>query len=308
MNPRLLRTFLALARLRNFTRAAQEVHLAQSSVSDQIQALEADVGAALFIRSKSGLKMTPAGEALRPYAEELLAVEDEARAAIANAAESNGGMLAIGALETIASMRLAPWLADFTAANPGIDIKLRIAGSDELLAKLEQGEIDIALCFHDGEPDERFVTRVVGMEPLVLVGSPDRGDLDPRTDLAALSAENFVVTEPGCTYRRMFDRAFIEAGLDAPKLVAEVGSISSIARFVASGVGLGFVPHLAVSEALEQGSIRELRWPGTPQAAALTMIWRRRRVQPPVLRRFIAAATEHFATVRPNGGHPPHAG
>ena len=82
MHPRLLKTFLAVARNRNFTRAAEEVHLAQSSVSDQIQSLEAELGTALFIRSRSGLELTAAGEALRPYAEEILTIASEARTAV----------------------------------------------------------------------------------------------------------------------------------------------------------------------------------------------------------------------------------
>ncbi|TIS20010.1 LysR family transcriptional regulator, partial [Mesorhizobium sp.] len=91
MHPRLLKTFLAVARTRKVTRAAGELNLAQSSVSDQIQALEAELGATLFIRSRQGLDLTPAGEALQPYAEELLALADDARAAIdATKAETAG--------------------------------------------------------------------------------------------------------------------------------------------------------------------------------------------------------------------------
>src|ERR1700737_3106991 len=66
MYPRLLRTFLAVARSRNITRAAQQIHLAQSSVSDQIQSLETELGTDLFTRSKLGLELTRAGEALMP--------------------------------------------------------------------------------------------------------------------------------------------------------------------------------------------------------------------------------------------------
>ena len=82
MHPRLLKTFLAVARHRNITRAAREVHLAQSSVSDQIQSLENELGVALFIRSRHGLDLTAAGEALKPYAEEILQLAEEARIAV----------------------------------------------------------------------------------------------------------------------------------------------------------------------------------------------------------------------------------
>ncbi|TIP32956.1 MAG: LysR family transcriptional regulator, partial [Mesorhizobium sp.] len=98
MHSRLLKTFLAVARTGNVTRVAQEVNLAQSSVSDQIQALETELGASLFIRSRQGLTLTPAGEALKPYAENLLALADDARAAVDATRAGTAGSLSIGAL------------------------------------------------------------------------------------------------------------------------------------------------------------------------------------------------------------------
>ncbi|WP_192384788.1 LysR family transcriptional regulator, partial [Mesorhizobium silamurunense] len=235
MHPRLLKTFLAVARTRNVTRAAAEVNLAQSSVSDQIQALEAELGAGLFTRSRQGLELTPAGEALKPYAEQLLALADDARAAIDVTKAETAGTLSIGALETIASVKLAGWLADFRAVHSGIDIKLKIGGSGGLLRMLGEGEIDVAFCFERsdaGEPDKRFARRVVAAEPLVLIAPPGENRMD--VDLAELAEKRFVATETGCVYRAMVDMAFAEAGLGGPKLAAEVGSIDAIAGLVAA--------------------------------------------------------------------------
>ncbi|RRH94954.1 LysR family transcriptional regulator [Mesorhizobium tamadayense] len=308
MHPRLLKTFLAVARTRNVTRAAAGVNLAQSSVSDQIQALEAELGASLFTRSRQGLELTPAGEALKPYAEELLALADEARAAVEGAIGQRAGSLSIGALETIAAVKLAGWLADLQAVHPGIDIKLKIAGSGELLRRLGDGEIDVAFCF-DGpgarEPDERFARRTVAAEPLVLIAPPGENRTD--VDLATLAEKRFVATATGCVYRAMVDRAFAEAGLGGPKLAAEVGSIDAIAGMVAAGAGLGVVPRLAVAAALDRGEVAELAWPGPARSADLVMIWRRRRVQPPALKLLLAAVGDDLASVRPAGARPRHA-
>ncbi|MDX8465934.1 LysR family transcriptional regulator [Mesorhizobium sp. VK23B] len=307
MHPRLLKTFLTVARTRNATRAAAEVNLAQSSVSDQIQALEAELGASLFTRSRQGLELTPAGEALKPYAEELLAIADEARAAIDATKSETAGSLSIGALETIASARLAGWLADFQAVHPDIDIKLKIAGSGALLRMLGEGELDVAFCFDRsgaGEPDARFARRIVGAEPLVLIAPPGENRTD--VDLAELAEKRFVATETGCVYRAMVDRAFAEAGFGLPKLAAEVGSIDAIAGLVASGAGFGLVPRLAVTEALDRGAVAEAAWPDPGRSVDLVMIWRRRRVQPPALK-LLLSASENFATVRPAGARPRHA-
>ena len=311
MHPRLLKTFLAVARTRNVTRAANEVHLAQSSVSDQIQALEAELGAVLFTRSRQGLELTPAGEVLKPYAEDLLALTGDARAAIDATKVGKAGTVSIGALETIASARLAGWLAGFRAAHPGIDIKLKIAGSGDLLRRLGDSEIDVAFCFERppeidaGETDRRLARRVVAVEPLALIAPP--GDNRPDVDLAALAEKHFVATETGCVYRAMVDKAFAEAGLGKPSLAAEAGSIDAIAGLVAAGAGFGLVPRLAVAAAIDRGEVAELAWPGPVRSAEVVMIWRRRRVQPPALKQFLADIGEDFAPVRPAGGRPRHA-
>ncbi|BCG79265.1 LysR family transcriptional regulator [Mesorhizobium sp. 113-3-3] len=304
MHPRLLKTFLAVARSRNVTRAAEAVHLAQSSVSDQIQALEAELGAALFTRSKYGLELTPAGLALKPIAEELLRLDGEARAAVLAAGGQTSGALTIGALETIASARLAPWLAGFQASHPDITVRIKVTDSGTLRRLLEDGDIDVAFCFErrDGakDNDERLARRTIGTEPLVLVAAPGQSTA-PR-DLADLAALRFVVTEPGCIYRHMFDTAFAEADMAPPKPAAEVGSIGAIARLVAAGAGLGLIPRLAVSDALARGDLVELPWPAPAQAAPLTMIWRRRRIQPPALRHLLAAARNTLMPERQEAG------
>jgi DNA-binding transcriptional LysR family regulator len=304
MHPRLLRTFLAVARNRNITRAAEAVNLAQSSVSDQIQTLEAELGAALFTRSKAGLELTPAGLALKPIAEELLRLDGEGRAAVLAAVGQTSGTLTIGALETIASARLAPWLPGFQASHPGITVRMKVSDSGTLRRLLEDGDIDVAFCFErrDGvkDADARLARRTIGAEPLVLVAAP--GQVTAPRDLADLAALRFVATEPGCIYRHMFDSAFAEADMAPPKPAAEVGSVSAIARLVAAGAGLGLVPRLAVSDALGRGNLVELPWPSGAQATPLTMIWRRRRIQPPALKQLLAAARDTLAPERLEAG------
>ncbi|TJV03541.1 MAG: LysR family transcriptional regulator [Mesorhizobium sp.] len=304
MHPRLLKTFLAVARTRNITRAAEAVHLAQSSVSDQVQSLEAELGAALFTRSKGGLELTPAGLALKPVAEELLRLDAEARAAVQAAVGQTSGQVTVGALETIASARLAPWLPGFQARHPGIIVRMKVAGSGALLRQLEDGDIDVVFCFEPRHfakdaSDQRFARRTIMAEPLVLVAAPGQGTAPG--DIAALAKLRFVATEPGCIYRHMVDTAFVEAGVDAPEIAAEVGSIGVIARLVAAGAGFGLVPRIAVSDAIAGGDIVELPWPGSARAAPLTMIWRRRRVQPAALRQLLAAARDTLVPIARSG-------
>lgn len=297
MNPRQLKTFLAIARHGNFTRAASEANLAQSSLSDQMQALEEELGVQLFERSRQGVTLTPAGDTLKAYAEEILALNDEAKAAIRAATGLGGQSLAIGTLETIAAEKLAPFLSRFRETHADIGLTLKIGGSGELQRRLEDGSIDIAFTFDRGEQDERFVTRSVSREPLVLI-SGRKAEVGPPKSLAELSHLPFVATETGCVYRRLFDNAFADAGIAAPDIVTQADSIQTIIRLVASGAGYGLVPRLAATPAAERGDVMELPWPGDAPTASLIMLWRRRRVQPPALSSLLGSAAEAFRPVR----------
>lgn len=178
---------------------------------------------------------------------------------------------------------------------------MKVTDSGTLRRLLEDGDIDVAFCFErqdgaKGAADARLARRTIGAEPLVLVAAPGQA-IAPR-DLADLAALRFVATELGCVYRDMFDTAFAEADMAPPKPAAEVGSIGAIARLVATGAGLGLIPRLAVSDALARGELMELPWPGRMRPAPLTMIWRRRRIQPPALRQLLAAARDTLAPER----------
>lgn len=307
MRQNLLKTFLAVARGGNITRAAMEVHLAQSSVSDQIQLLESELGSELFTRSKAGLSLTATGEAFKPYAQEILALMDEARAAVDAAAGQSARPLAIGALETIAASALPPRLAAFRDSHPHIPVRMKIDGSGALLQKLESGDIDIAFCFDKGERDPRFLSRVVSTEALVVVAAPGAHTPSPASGLHALATRNFVATQVGCVYRYLLDRAFARAAVAPPPIAAEVDSIRTIVQLVAAGVGLSLVPRLAVADALADGRLVEIPWPGPVQAASLLAVWRRRRVQPPALMEFLALAGTAVAGVTPGDARPPRA-
>jgi DNA-binding transcriptional LysR family regulator len=308
VHPRLLKTFLAVAESRNVTRAAERVHLAQSSVSDQIQALEAELGVALFSRTRQGLFLTQAGEALKPYAEEMLALADEARAAVETAASRIGKSLAVGALETIGAARLPQWLGAFQRRQPDVRVRLKIAGSGELLRDLEDGALDAVFCFEREPADERLARRVIAAEPLALIVPPKAAGAAPAGGLQSIASLRFITTEAGCIYRRIFDKAFAEAGIPQPAIAAEVGSLAAIGRLVAAGVGSALVPRLAVADMLDRGDVAEWPWSGASGAVPLVLIWRRRRVLSPLLRCFLAAADEIATPVRSADGLLRHAG
>lgn len=309
MELRHLKTFLAVARTLNFTRAAEQVHLAQSSVTEQIQALEADLDAALFDRSRRKLALTEAGKRLQDYAGDLLSLAEEARAGVAQAAGVTAGTLSVGALETLCVARLPPLLAAFRQAHPATELQLKVAGSATLRSGVKSGALDIGFTFGDPLPAAGVESEVIGREPLVVI-APPRHRLAGRAAVHAadLADEAFLVTEPGCVYRQMFEAAFPVSPHGAPRrprLAGEFGSIAAIVRLVESGLGCAIVPALVAEDA--HARLTVLAWAGDAADVPVAMSWRARRTQPAVLREFLAAARQSPGIVTTAGDRLRHA-
>lgn len=292
MQLRHLKTFVAVASDLNITRAAERIHLAQSSVSEQMQALEADLNAALFDRTGRKLKLTGAGQRLLDHAQELLARAEEARAAVAAAANMTTGTLAIGGLETLCASYLPPLLAHFGTEHPTVQLQLKSAGSGELRSGLKSGALDVSFAF--GEPPDvpELKHEVVAEEELV-VALPAGHRLAGQIAASAedLHDEPFLVTEQGCVYRQMFETGFTQNGM-RPRIAVELGSIAAIRKLVAEGAGCALIPRVAA----EAGDRRivALPWTGDHSPVPVTMIWHGRRSKRPAVRLFLEAARRHF--------------
>jgi DNA-binding transcriptional LysR family regulator len=168
MQLRHLKTFVAVASTLNITRAGEEVHLAQSSVTEQIQSLEADLGTALFDRSRRRLRLTEAGRRLLEYAGDILSLSDEAHSAVADAAGLVAGSLAVGGLETLCASRLPPLLAKFRQEHPAIGLQMKAAGSGELRSGVKSGAIDVCFTFGGGLSEAGLQSESVAREGLVI--------------------------------------------------------------------------------------------------------------------------------------------
>lgn len=306
MQLRHLKTFAAVASTLNITRAAEQVHLAQSSVTEQIQSLEADLGAALFERSRRGLALTEAGKRLLEFAGRLRTLADDARAAVADAAGLIGGSLTIGALETLCSSFLPPLVARCRQQFPTIGLTLRAAGSSDLRNGVRSGDLDLCFAFGTMPDDQEINSETVGQDGLVII-MPQAHPLSHRKaiSLAELKNEAFLVTEAGCVYRRMFEDAFEAAGCGLPPIAADVGSLAAILRMAGAGLGCALVPSLAVRQPLN--GIEMLPSDGPEVLVPIVMAWRNRRVLRPALRQLLEIARSSDTATIPAGVRPRHA-
>ncbi|HYF62797.1 MAG TPA: LysR family transcriptional regulator, partial [Herpetosiphonaceae bacterium] len=164
-----LQTFCEVARWGTFTRTAEELGYAQSSVTTQIQRLEEQYGAVLFERYGRRMRLTQAGEALLPYARQILALQDEAKTQIS---QQQTGTITIGTIETLAAYYLPPVLEAFRASHPGIAIALRSGNEESIVQAIKAGECDLGLVLDHVAEQEKLVSVPLRKEALAIVARP----------------------------------------------------------------------------------------------------------------------------------------
>ena len=241
-------------------RAASRMHRAQSSVTVRIRQLEASLGVQLFERDGRSLRLTAAGDVLLQYADRLLGLADEARAAVR--LDSIGGRLRLGAMESIAASRLPGPLAVFHGRYPEVAVELQTAPSRELIARLHAGGLDAAIV-GDEVDDARYTSVPLYQEELVLVAAA--GCPLPENPKRLNGKTLLVFQGQGCAYRRRFD-LWLQALRVVPSRVLEFGSYHAILAAAAAGVGASLIP-LSVLDIYAQKDA--LSWAKVPPRVAL---------------------------------------
>ncbi|MFJ6725097.1 LysR family transcriptional regulator [Streptomyces sp. NPDC091281] len=276
METRLLRTFAALARTGTFTAAAADLHLAQSTVTVQIRALEKELGVRLFDRLPSGTVLTDAGGRLLERARLVLDAEEELRHE-ARAAAPLQGRVTLGASESLCAYRLPLAVAALGRGLPAVEIHMRpVVTPAEAARHLRSGRIDFALLLEEEVAEPYVETEVVGHEPLALVAAPGHplaGLAEGEVTAERLGGETYFLLEEGCSYSDAFARR-LAAGPGRPR-VTRFGSVEAVRSCVEAGLGLSLLPEVGVRGALDAGRLRVVGAPGAFPAVAVRMLWLR---------------------------------
>jgi DNA-binding transcriptional LysR family regulator len=242
MDTRQLKTLLAIAESGSFSKAADVVHLTVSAVSQQIQALEQEVGAQFFDRSSRPPRLTAAGQQMVEAARDLVRTAENAIDAVSG--RRVVGTLAIGSVRTSAISLLPRAIVQFRADHPGLRIKLRVAMSETLLQDVLAGRLDAAMVAEHGDFPPRLRWRPFLREPLFLVAPPGAPQL---------TAEEFLARYPYVRFRSNVPLAHM-IDLELARLdvtlneVAEIDTISAIVSCVANGLGVSVVPQVAIED------------------------------------------------------------
>jgi len=247
MELRQLSHFLAVAEERHFTRAAERVHLTQSSLSSSVRTLERELGSDLFVRSTRQVELTEAGRALLPAARRAVAAAEDGRDAVAGVRGLVRGHLAIGAIQSLGPVDLPGLLARFHRRHPAVTLRIHHVGAPELVRRTADGEIDLA--FVDlplGPRGDRVRARTLATEPLQLaVSADDTLARRSRVRLSDLAEREFVEYRPDSSLRASIDHACHAVGLQR-RVACEVDALPDLVELVARGLGVSLLPPAAI--------------------------------------------------------------
>jgi len=243
MELRRLRYFVALAEYRHFGRAAQALHIAQPSLSQQIRALEDELGVILFERTKRCVVLTGDGEAFLPYARRMLALADDARAELADRSKLRRGRIRLGTTPTLGGHLLPRVLQSFHMRYPGLELTITEAVPDHLARELDEGRLDLALIVAtpsiEGSAFEALFTEEI------VAALPGNHPLSGRESVALveLRDESFILCQEGFHLRRVTLDACQAAGF-IPRVALSGTNVDTALRFVQAGLGVTLVPKL----------------------------------------------------------------
>ncbi|MGS9692188.1 LysR family transcriptional regulator NmoR [Pseudomonas aeruginosa] len=259
-----LEIFRAVAHEASVTRAAQQLQRAQSNVTTRIRQLEEDLGVELFLRDGKRMSLTERGSEFLAYAEQLLALADEARQSMHPA--EPGGRLRLGSMESTAASRLPALLASYHKACPRVALEVSTGTSRALFDGVRARRLDCALVAAGpgwaGELDGSGLRgEPLFREELLMILPAEH---PPVHDVAEVRLRTLAGFARGCTYRQL-----AEDSLGTPLTVQEVGSYHAILACVAAGACVGVLPR-SVLQLLGTPPLRSL-----PLAEVDTwLVWR----------------------------------
>jgi DNA-binding transcriptional LysR family regulator len=238
--------FLAVAEHGNLTRAAAELHVAQPSLSAQVKKLEHELGTPLFDRLPRGVALTQAGAALLPLARQVLADVEQVRRTVDELTGLQGGTLRVGATPSLATTLLPAALTGFHVRHPGVALGFTEAGSEDLVARLEANELDLALVIL---PVRHRVLETVPLaeeDLVVVVGGGHRLARRRRLRLDELDGVPLVMPQRSYELRSAVLAACRQAGFE-PAVACDGGEMDGVLALVAAGLGAAVVPSIVAS-------------------------------------------------------------
>lgn len=287
-----LRTFRAAAESLNFTKASKTLNLTQSAVSHQIKALEKELGEPLFIRTKRGVKLSPAGKTALEYAERIL---DEAQAMterISGHERSPVGRVRAAAATQAFVHLFAGLFESFMRHQPGIELSFRTTVSTEqTVNEILNGGIDVGFASLPVYSPALKVTQLFEDELILIVGRTHSLAGKQTATVSEIEGERLILFEQGASIRRATDEFFKQVGI-SPVLALESNDTYFIKLMVEHGLGISLLPSWAVRDEITAAKLSQLRVAGHQLRRSVAMV-SLLRFQPSPTRAFLSYILNH---------------
>jgi DNA-binding transcriptional LysR family regulator len=271
--------FLAVARAGGVSRAAETLGITQPALTARLQGLEEELGQDLFVRSRRGVRLTDAGRAFLPYAEQAVEALARGLTEVTEMARGGGGELVLGVAPAVSTYVLPHVLVRFAQRHPRARLIVRSGHSEEIIEMVVRDEVHAGLgrLVHHALVESTPVFD----EELVLVSRPEhpfvgRGDVQR----SALGEAPLILFDRTSSYYELTTTLVREAGV-RPRGMIELDNVEAAKRMVAAGLGVALLPRTSVMEELDNGSLAALRMEGGAGGRRHIVLARRRDSGPP---------------------------
>lgn len=254
-----LKTFLAVTKMGNFTRAAHELCLTQPAVSGHISALEEELGVSLFNRTGKKVVLTDAGRLVAQEGAELLDRVNQLRSALADLSDLHGGTVRIGASKIIGVYMLPKVITAFREQYPDVELQLSIHSARTIVNQVEENHYDLAVV-GEGEKiqSNNIGVKAIGEDELILVASPSHPVFaQAQITAASIFNEPFVLSGDDTASLQNIKTQLRELGIHL-KSTIKIGEAGAIKRAVEEGAGLAILSRAVVERELTEGRLKEV--------------------------------------------------
>lgn len=270
-----LASFLEVAKLQSFSRAAEKIYRTQPAISAQVRLLEQDCGEKLFDRSGKKVLLTPAGEILRRYAEKILGMQKEALQAIAELNQTPRGKLYIGANEATCLYVLPKTFAHFKQLYPLVQISIYRNFSHKIIQKVQEGAVDMGIVTLPQSATNMEVIPVFKDEVQVVV--PKNHPLAKNRSVTVQELAQFPIILPKTGHTRVVIDRLLREHRDHLQISMELASVETQKKFVGAGLGISLLSRSYAQAEVAAGILKLIPLAGQKLYRELGLIYRRDR-------------------------------
>ena len=263
-----LEAFLEVARLGSMRAAARSLHIGQPALSARIVALEDELGAKVFERTKRGVRLTLAGKALVPHAERALEAIEAGRSAVSQVEQGDDGELVIAAASAVNASVVPELVARFRRYHPGVHLYVHTGSAERIVELVAFGSAQLGL-LREAAPsrDPRLTVTPLYEESLMLAARPEHPFVaEGPIPLARLADATLVFYDRGSDDYEAA-QSLLREGNVTPYGVIEVDSVDTARRLTERGLGVAFLPSTSAVPEIEEGRLASV---GISDAAPVT--------------------------------------